>query len=79
MSKLYRHPVQVHTDPGGWPMSFIWKGIPYTVTYCTATKHMEYYLKRYREPDRYRCETKQGLVCELLRKGEEWQLERVWD
>jgi hypothetical protein len=82
MSKLYNEAIDVSQDQDGGPRSFIWRKKVYQVTSYTVERDPEstsrFKIKRYQQPDRYRCETKQGLVCELV-KGERWILERIWD
>jgi hypothetical protein len=83
MTKLYRSPVRVELDDQQRPRRFRWLGRWHRVFNCVAHEENQHWLSRLRnsEPQRYRCETYQGLVCELLYVKEEgtWILERVWD
>jgi hypothetical protein len=81
MSKLYVEPIEVALDQDGGPRSFIWRKHVYQVTGYKVEKQPFSYSFRPppRRPDRYRCETKQGLVCELVKQEDGWVLERVWD
>lgn len=79
MSRLYRQPVIVQADSEGNPIAFAWQGRTYPVINCNILKAMPSRFRKAQEPDRYRCETKQGLVCDLLKKDGHWVLERVWD
>ena len=81
LTKLYNEQIEVSRDENGGPRSFIWRRSVYLVSSYTVEKAPvdSFVFKRYAGPDRYRCETKQGLVCDLVRQGDEWTLERVWD
>lgn len=81
MSKLYREQIQIRGGPDGMPVAFHWRRRWYQVIYCYMTKEKVYKLQWWLKPGppRYRCETKQGISCELVREGESWVLERVWD
>lgn len=81
MSKLYREKIQVRAGPDDMPAEFQWRRKWYKVTACSMVKGKVYRLQWWRDPGppKYRCETRQGVVCELSRDGEGWVLERVWD
>ncbi|MDH7577329.1 MAG: hypothetical protein QHH75_05750 [Bacillota bacterium] len=82
MSKLYNHPVEVQLSPGGLILAFRWRGFWYRVARCRVIRGKQvlpwYHFQNPYLP-RYRCETKQGMVCDLIREREGWKLERVWD
>ncbi|MDH7577871.1 MAG: hypothetical protein QHH75_08625 [Bacillota bacterium] len=82
MSKLYNCPVEVHILPNGLPLAFRWRGFWYRVAKCTVVKGktvIPWYWFQNPYISRFRCETEQGMVCDLVREREEWKLERVWD
>ncbi len=68
MSKLYRQPVEAQVKEG-LPVAFRWRGQWYSVVECTVQGYLP----------RYRCETRQGMLCDLVEKEDGWMLERVWD
>ena len=79
MKKIYRHLVKVETDNEGIPVTFFWHLKTYNVTRCEVKKAPALpFESSLDEPDRYMCQTEQGIICELVKKGEEWILERVW-
>lgn len=83
MTKLYQTPVQVKLDHREMPKRFRWFGQWHLILDCRVAEEAprsRWSLKK--EPfKRYRCETYQGLVCDLYYSGEkqEWIMERVWD
>jgi len=82
MSKLYRTPIEVKLSPDGLPAAFRWRRRWYYVTNCVVIQDKPAWPQRYGNYDyrpSYRCEVRQGLVCDLVKDGEEWILERVWD
>jgi hypothetical protein len=83
MTKLYRSPVKVELDARQRPRRFRWLGRWHRVFSCVAQEDERHWLSRLRElqPQRYRCETYQGMVCDLLfAEGEgTWVLERAVD
>ncbi|NLI12955.1 DUF6504 family protein [Pelotomaculum propionicicum] len=83
MTKLYRSPVQVELDANKQPKRFRWLGRWYRIFNCAVYEEAQYWWSRFREPEpvRYRCETYQGLVCDLYyeKAPGTWILERVWD
>lgn len=82
MTKLYNEKIEVSHDQTGGPRSFIWRKKVYQVTgYTMEESQMDSFtFKRYLGPDHFKVETKQGLVCELLKDQDgQWTLERVWD
>jgi len=62
MSKLYRHPVEVKTDPDNMPAEFQWRGLNYQVAHCTIKEYVPAYFefKAHIYLPRYRCFTEQG-------------------
>jgi hypothetical protein len=80
MTKLYRQQIKVQTRDG-LPVAFYWRRVWYRVTACTVKEELPSRREWWRMPGppRYRCETKQGLVCDLIKDGNGWKLERVWD
>jgi len=81
MCKLYRHPIEVQTNRDNMPIAFRWRRRWYKVTSCTIKEDKPSWPEWYREPEppRYRCETRQGMVCDLFQDESGWVLERVWD
>ncbi|OPY57235.1 MAG: hypothetical protein A4E55_01778 [Pelotomaculum sp. PtaU1.Bin035] len=79
MSKLYRQPVEVRLYPSGQPAAFRWRRRWYHVTSCTVQERRPSRLQWWVDIPRYRCETEQGLVCDLVREGDGGMLEWVWD
>lgn len=81
MSKLYRSPVQVELDSQQLPKRFRWLGRWHRVLNCAKHEGDRFWRGRYGDPwaPRYRCETYQGLVCDLVQNEEGWVLERMWD
>lgn len=80
MTKLYRQKIKVQTR-NGWPVAFYWRRVRYRVTSCAVKEESPSRREWWRVPGPpcYRCETEQGLVCDLIRDGDGWILERVWD
>ncbi|TEB06507.1 hypothetical protein Psch_00039 [Pelotomaculum schinkii] len=83
MTKLYRSPVQVELDARAEPRRFRWLGRWHRILKCALDEEGQHLWSKLRtpEPKRYRCETYQGLVCDLCfaRESGTWVLERVWD
>lgn len=82
MSKLYNTPINVQVDKNNYPCLFRWLGKWYRIVNCTVYNEPKHWWERCRnlEPARYRCETLQGMICDLYFKEETgWVLEKVWD
>jgi len=66
MTKLYRSPVQVELDDHQLPKRFRWLGRWHRVLSCSIHEEDRPWWERYKVyVPRYRCETYQGLVCDL--------------
>ncbi|MBF7081869.1 nucleotidyltransferase [Desulfallas sp. Bu1-1] len=80
MTKLYRQPIEAQIR-GGRPVAFRWRRRWYQVISCVVHEDLPSRLEWWKVPGptRYRCETRQGMVCDLIREGEGWVLERGWD
>lgn len=93
MTKRYRERiegVQV-TAPAGTPVTFRWRGQEYRVVTVLGHWHEEpgWWRRRDGVPQRlertdlWRVEARNGVptrgVYELVQRGEEWRLDRVWD
>lgn len=81
MSKLYRQPVVVKLKDD-LPAAFYWRQRWYQVTNCTVKRELPSRLQWWKEvgPPVYRCETRQGVACELILDNDDnWVLERIWD
>ncbi|HBX22685.1 MAG TPA: hypothetical protein DEF34_03455 [Desulfotomaculum sp.] len=79
MTKLYRQPIEVQTRDG-LPVAFRWRRRWYQVTSCKVDEQMaSRFWRRLYGPLKYKCETKQGMICELTQDEAGWVLERVWD
>lgn len=80
MSKLYRQPIEVRTDADGLPALFRWRNRWYRVKSCVVTRELPSLLNPRKIPRTwYRCETEEGMVCDLDRGSPGWVLWRVWD
>ncbi|HBC93444.1 MAG TPA: hypothetical protein DCZ10_11280 [Pelotomaculum sp.] len=81
MSKLYGSHIQVELDVHEQPKRFRWLGRWHRVLNCAEHEAEQHWWSKIRtpEPVRYRCETYQGLVCDLVQNEEGWVLERMWD
>lgn len=80
MSKLYRQPIQVQTSSDDIPVAFCWRHHTYNITSCVFHVPQPSMFQRHKpQPPFYQCETAQGLVCDLVREGDGWVLEMVWD
>lgn len=83
MSKLYQSPVKVELDARREPKRFRWLGRWHRVFNCAVHEEEQHWASKLREPEpkRYRCETYQGMVCDLyfVKESATWMLERVWD
>lgn len=75
---MYNDQVDVGLDREGHPKSFVWRKALYQVTSFSVVQGRPVFSKLYDEA-RYRCETKQGIVCELVRTNDQWVLEQVWE
>ncbi|TEB15191.1 hypothetical protein Psfp_02367 [Pelotomaculum sp. FP] len=85
MTKLYGSHVQVEIDAQQLPKRFRWLGRWHRILKCAKHEVEQHWWSKLRDPEpvRYRCETYQGLVCDLcfvIETGTgRWVLERVWD
>lgn len=83
MTKLYQSPVQVEIDALQQPKRFRWLGRWHRVFKCVVYEEEQHWWDRLKnpEPQRFRCETYQGMVCDLYYANDSgsWVLERVWD
>lgn len=78
MSQIFNDPVDIGLDKDGVLTSFVWQKKIYQVTSFTVIKGRPAFSRLYQE-ERYRVETRQGLVCELVKKDGQWMLEQVWE
>ncbi|SFR12509.1 hypothetical protein SAMN05660706_12541 [Desulfoscipio geothermicus DSM 3669] len=79
MSKLYCQTIEVQIQ-NGLPIAFRWRNCWYQVTGCIVKQTMPSRWEPWRDLiPRYRCETRQGMVCDLVKNYGQWILERVWD
>lgn len=83
MTKLYRSPVKVELDDKKEPKRFRWLGRWHRILKCVLHEEEQHWWSKLRDPEpkRYRCETYQGMVCDLCftRESGTWVLERLWD
>lgn len=85
MSKLYKIPIEVKINSDGQPITLRWNGLWHLVISLAIIEEPQSSLEWWQKPilpqsPRYRCETKRGMVCDLVRgKDDGWVLERVWD
>jgi len=81
MTKLYSSPIQVQLDEHKQPRRFRWLGRWHRILKCVTHEVEQHWWSRLREPEplRYRCETYQGMVCDLcfMQGQAQWVLERV--
>ena len=79
MTKLYRQSIIIQPGPDGLPLAFRWRDWWYQVEECIPVRESfdRYWVTMYLP--RYRCETRQGMTCDLMKDGDKWLLERVWD
>lgn len=82
MTKLYRKQIEVQVKDN-IPIAFHWRNRWYQVTSCMVKKKLPSRTQWWKEvgPPIYRCETRQGMACDLVMDEEngDWVLERVWD
>jgi len=79
LTKLYRQPIEVKLRDG-LPVAFNWRQHWYQVTSCKVEEQYASRIwKRLAGPPRYKCETQQGMICDLIKDEYGWILERVWD
>jgi hypothetical protein len=83
MTKLYQSPVQVELDSERLPKRFRWLGRWHRIMKTDVLDENQHWWGKLRNPlpMKYRCETYQGMVCDIYYSKEPrtWVLERVWD
>lgn len=74
MSKLYETPLnKIRLNSNGLPVAFRWRERWYIVKSCVVKTLLGQGIPRLRNKydylPRYRCETEQGMICNLVKDG----------